>query len=79
LYRDTRIAQQALCRDSKKCAMLRSFRLVPGLYPDAVFLLQPPFTQQHKRPLLPGRWAQAPNENTQIIMKCLIFVQNLQV
>ena len=35
--------------------MLRSFRLVPGLFPDLDFLLQPPFTQQHKRPLLPCR------------------------
>jgi hypothetical protein len=42
--------------DGKKCAMLRSFRLVPGLYPDSATLLQPPFTQQHKRPLLPGRY-----------------------
>jgi hypothetical protein len=37
--------------------MLRSFRLVSGLYPDDTKLLQPPFTQQHKRPLLPGRYS----------------------
>jgi len=55
LYRDTRITQQTLYPDGKKCAMLRSFRLVPGLYPVDTKLLQPPFTQQHKRPLLPGR------------------------
>ena len=56
LYRDTRITQQTLYPDGKKCAMLRPLRLVPGLYPDSDFLLQPPFTQQHKRPLLPGRY-----------------------
>ncbi|MCJ7447149.1 MAG: hypothetical protein MUO72_05635, partial [Bacteroidales bacterium] len=26
-----------LCHDSKNRAMLRSFRLVPGLYPDDIF------------------------------------------
>jgi hypothetical protein len=41
--------------DSKNRAMLRSFRLVRRLLPDVGILLQPPFTQQHKRPLLPGR------------------------
>ena len=44
-----------LCLDGKNRAMLRSFRLVPGLYPDSGFVLQPAFTQQHKRTLLPGR------------------------
>ena len=51
--------------------MLRSFRLVRGLLPDAATLLQsslPPErlksfsrvgAQQHKRPLLPGRYRQA--------------------
>jgi len=41
--------------EGKKCAMLRSFRLVPGLNPDDTKLLQPPFTQQHNLPILQGR------------------------
>jgi hypothetical protein len=43
--------------DAKNRAMLRSFRLVQGQSSDLSFLLQPAFTQQHKRPLLPGRYA----------------------
>jgi hypothetical protein len=35
--------------------MLRSFQLVPRLYPDDTKLLQLSFTQQHNLPLLPGR------------------------
>jgi len=56
LYRDTCKTQPIMYPDCKKCAMLRSFRLVPGLYPNSDSLLQPAFTQQHKRPLLPGRY-----------------------
>jgi len=41
---------------AKTRAMLRSFRLVPGLYPDTNSLLQPAFTQQHNLPILPGRY-----------------------
>jgi hypothetical protein len=41
--------------DGKKCAMLRSFRLVRGFYFIESFLPQPPFTQQHNLSLLPGR------------------------
>jgi len=47
--------------------MLRSLQLVRvpiaiGILPDAATLLQPPFTQQHKRPLLPGRYKPIPTE-----------------
>jgi len=35
--------------------MLRSFRLVPGLLPDAATLRQPSLAQQRLHPLLPGR------------------------
>jgi hypothetical protein len=35
-----------LCPDGKNHAVLRSFRLVPGLYLDSDFLPQPAFTQQ---------------------------------
>jgi hypothetical protein len=41
--------------DGKNRAMPRSFRLVPGLYPEKAFLLQPPLAQQRLQPLLPGR------------------------
>jgi hypothetical protein len=51
-----RKTQKNLQLDGKNHAMLRSFRLVPGLYPDDTKLLQPPFTQQHNLPLLPGRY-----------------------
>jgi hypothetical protein len=37
LYRDTRKNSRNLQLDGKNRAMLRSFRLVPGLYPDEKF------------------------------------------
>jgi hypothetical protein len=55
LYRDTRKTHKTLCQDGKNRAMLRSFRLVPGLYPDLASLLQPSLAQQRLHPLLPGR------------------------
>jgi hypothetical protein len=42
--------------DGKNRAMLRSFLLVPGRYPDSATLLQPTFAQQRLQPLLPGRY-----------------------
>jgi len=42
--------------DGKNRAMLRSFRLVPGHYPDTATLLQPSLAQQRLHPLLPGRY-----------------------
>jgi hypothetical protein len=38
----------------KKCAMLRSFRLVRGLCFIETFLLQPSLTHQHKRYFIAG-------------------------
>jgi len=44
--------------DGKNRAMLRSFLLVPGLYPETAFLLQPSLAQQRLHPLLPGRYSE---------------------
>jgi hypothetical protein len=49
--------------------MLRSFRLVPGLYPDDTKLLQPPFSQQHKRPLLQGHYVKAGDNYVNLLQR----------
>jgi hypothetical protein len=61
--------------------MVCSFRQVRGLLPDAAELLQPPFTQQHKRPLLPGRYAPLHSDMKKnrtiiklLVASCFLFI-----
>jgi len=59
--------------DGKNRAMLRSFQLVPGLYPETAFLLQPPFAQQRLHPLLPGRYVQ-PTDNMKHTLTSVLII-----